>query len=148
VHRLNAGCIFTYSAVIQRFDSPADSRTSHQARSNSSHTGCKTLLRYLKCVHQQTNSTRKGNQIMNATTKALMFGAAIALAGLGAVSALTQHTAVVKLEPVVVTAKRLPAQEQIVKLGTVEVTASRVQLLAAQAQEDSKQAAAASNPRI
>jgi hypothetical protein len=82
---------------------------------------------------------------MKSTAKALIFGVAMAAAGLGVIAAVTPASPVVKLDPVVITAKRLPAEE-VVKLATVEVTASRAQVLAAQALEAGKQAAAAATP--
>jgi hypothetical protein len=81
---------------------------------------------------------------MNTTLKALLIGSAFALAtvaGIEAVAAPAQP--VVKLETVVVTAKRLPVQTDVIKLDTVLVTASKAQALAAAAEENSKQAAAA-----
>jgi hypothetical protein len=48
---------------------------------------------------------------------------------------------------VIVTAQRLPVQEAV-RIATVEVTASRAQVLAARVQEAGKQAAAASDPRL
>jgi hypothetical protein len=78
---------------------------------------------------------------MNTTVKALVFGVAVAAAGLGAIAVAAPAAPVIKLDAVVVTAKRLPTQEAV-RLATVEVTASRAQVLAAQALEASKQAAA------
>jgi hypothetical protein len=84
---------------------------------------------------------------MNKTVKALIFGSTIAAVGLSAAVVLMPPAPVVKLQPVVVTAQRMPAKD-VVRIATVEVTASRAQVLAAQTQEAGKQAAAASNPKI
>lgn len=84
---------------------------------------------------------------MNTTSKALIFGTAVAALGLGAAVLMLPKAPVVKLEPVVVTAQRAPVA-QVVRFATVEVTASRAQAVALSAQEQTKQAAAASEPRI
>jgi Flp pilus assembly protein CpaB len=91
------------------------------------------------------HANKKGKTFMKTTSKALMFGVAMAAAGLGVLAAVMPAAPVVKLEPVVVTAQRLPVGE-VVKLATVEVTASRAQVLAAQALEAGKQAAARATP--
>jgi hypothetical protein len=85
---------------------------------------------------------------MNTTLKALIVGTVIATTGLVAVASLPPAVPVYKLDSVVVTAKRLPVERDVIRLATVEVTASRADVMAAQAEENSKQAAAASNPRI
>jgi Flp pilus assembly protein CpaB len=84
---------------------------------------------------------------MNTTFKALMVGTLITAAALSVMAAATPAAPVYKLDAVVVTAQRLPAND-VIKLATVEVTASRAELLAAQTEENTKQAAIASNPRI
>jgi hypothetical protein len=91
------------------------------------------------------HANKKGNALMKITSKALMFGVAMAATGLGVIAAVMPAAPVVKLAPVVVTAQRLPADE-VVKLATVEVTASRAQVFAAQALEAGKQAAARATP--
>jgi hypothetical protein len=83
---------------------------------------------------------------MNTTVKALIVGTVIAAATATALHAATL-TPVVKLEPVIVTAKRLPVQQEVIKLDTVLVTATKEQALAAQQEEASKQAATAFAPR-
>ncbi|MFM2398400.1 MAG: hypothetical protein RL341_557 [Pseudomonadota bacterium] len=84
---------------------------------------------------------------MNMTFKALIVGTLITAAALSVVAVTTPAAPVYKLDAVVVTAQRLPAND-VIKLATVEVTASRADMLAAQAEENSKQAAIASNSRI
>jgi hypothetical protein len=80
---------------------------------------------------------------MTTTLKALLIGSAIALTSLAVIEfAVATANPVVKLEPVVVTAKRLPVQTDVIKLPTVLVTASKAEALAAAAEESSKQAAA------
>jgi hypothetical protein len=84
---------------------------------------------------------------MNTTRKALLFGTVIAAASMAALHAATPAAPVVKLASVVVTAKRLPVQQDVIKLDTVLVTATRQDVLAAQQEEASKQAATAFAPR-
>ncbi|MGL4573532.1 MAG: hypothetical protein ACRCV9_01950 [Burkholderiaceae bacterium] len=84
---------------------------------------------------------------MNMTFKALMVGTLITAAALSVMAATAPAAPVYKLDAVVITAQRLPATD-VIKLGTVEVTASRADMLAAQAEENLKQVAIASNPRI
>ncbi|MFM2399784.1 MAG: hypothetical protein RL341_1941 [Pseudomonadota bacterium] len=80
---------------------------------------------------------------MTTTLKALLFGSAIALTSLAVIEfAVATANPVVKLEPVVVTAKRLPVETDVIKLPTVLVTATKAQALAAAVEESSKQAAA------
>jgi Flp pilus assembly protein CpaB len=84
---------------------------------------------------------------MNQTTKAIMTGSIVATLGLAAALWMVPKAPaipampVVKLAHVVVTAQRLPAAP-VVKLAKVEVRASRAEVLAAQALEQGKQAAA------
>jgi hypothetical protein len=86
---------------------------------------------------------------MNTTLKALLIGSAIALASVASIeAAMAVAQPVVKLETVVVTAKRLPVQTDVIKLNTVLVTASKAQALAVAAQENSKRAAAAGSAQI
>ncbi|MFM2398915.1 MAG: hypothetical protein RL341_1072 [Pseudomonadota bacterium] len=76
---------------------------------------------------------------MSTTVKALIVGTTLALTG---VTLLQNFAAapVARLEPVVVSAKRVAVQPQVVTLDAVLVTATRADVMAAQLQEATKQA--------
>jgi hypothetical protein len=139
-----------YACVTKRFQHPGRFKksrffgTSHRALRNSSHMGCMVRCACLKCRHQQTQHNFNVKEvIMTTTLKALLFGSAIALTSLAVIEfAVATANPVVKLEPVVVTAKRLPVETDVIKLPTVLVTATKAQALAAAVEESSKQAAA------
>jgi hypothetical protein len=113
----------------------------------SSQTGCAVCRACLQWHQSQTkHSPERQEHIMNQTTKALVTGSVVAALGLAAAvwmvpqQPVAPADPVVKLGQVVVTAQRLPSP--VVKLATVEVVANRADVLAAQALEQGKQAAA------
>ena len=79
---------------------------------------------------------------------ATVFGLAVALIALALTPAPSVSTNVIKLEPVIISAKRLTAPETVFKLATVEISASKqeVQQAITQGEEETHQIAARAVP--